>query len=293
MKRLAISFSGGRSSAVMTRLAVQQYSATHDIVVTFANTGAEHPNTLDFVRDFDRHTGIPVVWIEAEVNPEQGQGTRARIVTHETASRDGRPFEDVVAKYGVPGPGLPQCTSRLKLEPMQAYLRYDLGWEAGSYQTAIGLRADEMDRVNYNGLISGQLIYPLIDAGITKAQVLAVMAQESWDLDLPGEHYGNCVTCWKKSDRKLYTIAQDDPLWFDLFARLERTYGEHKAQGERRVFYRRERAAGDVVYEALRYNFERYEDDRQTSLWQLDPHLDLGGGCGDSCEIYADEEDDQ
>ena len=216
MKRLAISFSGGRSSAVMTRLAVQQYSATHDIVVTFANTGAEHPRTLDFVHDFEQNTGINVVWIEAEVNPEQGQGTRARVVTYETASRDGRPFEDVVAKYGVPGPGLPQCTSRLKLEPMQAYLRYDLEWTANSYQTAIGLRADEMDRINYRGLVSGQLIYPLIDAGITKGQVIAAMAREPWDLDLPGEHYGNCVTCWKKSDRKLYTIAQDDRSWFDL-----------------------------------------------------------------------------
>jgi len=275
----------------MTRLAVQQYSASHDIVVTFANTGAEHPRTLDFVRDFETHTGIAVVWIEAEVNPEQGKGTRARVVTYETASRDGRPFEDVVAKYGIPGPGLPQCTSRLKLEPMQAYLRHNLGWEACSYQTAVGLRADEMDRVNYNALISGQLVYPLIDAGITKAQVIAVMAQESWDLDLPGEHYGNCVTCWKKSDRKLYTIAQDDSGWFDLFSRLERTYGTHKASGERRVFYRRERAAGDVVHEALRYDFERYEDDKQTSLWSLDPHLDLGGGCGDSCEIYADNQE--
>lgn len=286
-KRLSISFSGGRSSAVMARLAWQRYSPTHDIVVTFANTGAEHAETLRFVRDFEVHTGIPVVWIEAEVNPEQGKGTRARVVTYETASRDGRPFEDVVAKYGVPGPGLPQCTSRLKLEPMQAYLRHNLGWEAGSYQTAIGLRADEMDRVSYQGLVSGRIIYPLIDAGITKAQVLAAMAQEPWDLNLPGEHYGNCVACWKKSDRKLYTIAQDDPAHFDLFARLEAAHGMHKTEGSPRRFYRRERSALDIVREAHTLSFERYEDDRQLSLWSLDP-LDLGGSCGESCEIGTD-----
>jgi len=37
--RLAISFSGGRTSAVMTKLCVDKFSNTHDIEITFAHTG--------------------------------------------------------------------------------------------------------------------------------------------------------------------------------------------------------------------------------------------------------------
>lgn len=37
--RLAISFSGGRTSAYMTDMLLGRYRDTHEVVVTFANTG--------------------------------------------------------------------------------------------------------------------------------------------------------------------------------------------------------------------------------------------------------------
>ena len=63
--KLAISFSGGRTSAVMTKLCVDKFSETHDIAITFANTGSEHENTLKFVDQCDKHFGWNVVWVEA------------------------------------------------------------------------------------------------------------------------------------------------------------------------------------------------------------------------------------
>ena len=63
--KLAISFSGGRTSAVMTKLCVEKFKDTHDIAIIFANTGCEHENTLDFVNKCDKHFGWGVVWIEA------------------------------------------------------------------------------------------------------------------------------------------------------------------------------------------------------------------------------------
>ena len=47
--RLAISFSGGRSSAVMAKLCIDRYRDTHDILVAFVNTGQEMEDTLRFV----------------------------------------------------------------------------------------------------------------------------------------------------------------------------------------------------------------------------------------------------
>ena len=102
--RLAISFSGGRTSAVMTKLCVDKFSKTHDIAIVFANTGCEHDNTLKFVDQCDKHFGWNVVWVEAVVNPEKGKGIRHKMVTFKTASRNGKPFQDYIKKEGLPGP---------------------------------------------------------------------------------------------------------------------------------------------------------------------------------------------
>jgi hypothetical protein len=285
-RRIAVSFSGGRSSAVMTKMVIDRYRSTHDVCVIFANTGAEHPATLDFVDAADRAWEFGVHWIEAVINPEHGIGPRARRVDYHTASRSGEPFRAYVAKHGVPHAGMPQCTSRLKLDPMRHYIRHVIGWSPGTYRTAVGIRADEMDRVSAAAMAEG-VWYPLVDAGIGKEEVGAIMAREPWDLALPGDHYGNCVTCWKKSDRKLFTIARDDPTWFDLFAALERDHSEHKAlEGAPRRFYRRNRSTMDVLREASEYTGALYSDSTQRTLW--DEGLDIGSGCGESCEIYSD-----
>lgn len=293
-QRLSISFSGGRSSAVMLNLTYAREIQRRPVVVTFANTGAEHPATLDFVRDVETHWNIPIVWIESEINPIMGIGNKARVVTHETAARNGEPFEAAVAKHGVFNRTSPACTRELKTVPIRAYLRDVMGWELRSYSQALGIRADEADRINFDKLESGEIIYPLVDAGYTKEMVGAYMKRQPFDLQLPGDHYGNCVTCWKKTDRKLYSIAQDDPAHFNLFARLENSYGHIRHKGSKAAndevfkFFRRNRSATDIVRESQTVNFERYSDTRQLSMWDL--MLDVGGGCGDSCEIDTDEE---
>jgi len=121
--RLAISFSGGRSSAVMLYLCLKKYRDTHDILITFANTGCEHEETLRFVNAVDRNFADgKVVWIESVIGPE-GVGAKAKVVNYETAARGGEPFETFIAKHGVPGPSHPQCNSRLKADPMLDYRR--------------------------------------------------------------------------------------------------------------------------------------------------------------------------
>ena len=289
--RLAISFSGGRSSAVMLKLCLEKYSKTHDILITFANTGCEHEETLRFVDAVDRHIADgKVVWIEAEIHGK-GKGPTAKVVTFETASRNGEPFEAAIAKHGVFCRTHPQCTSRLKEEPMISYRRSQ-GWTAGSYDTAIGIRADEIDRCSSKAK-EKRFIYPLVEAGYGKEQVNLYLQQFDWDLKIPNDAYGNCVWCWKKSQRKLMTLAQDDPAIFDLPGNMERTYGMvnngKTEQTEPRVFFRGRKSAQDILKLSQTEEFERYVDAEYHQRELFDPDLDVGGGCGESCEIGADE----
>jgi len=288
--RLAISFSGGRTSAVMTKLCVEKFGDTHDISICFANTGCEHENTLKFVNDCDKHFGWGVVWLEAVVNPEKGKGVRHKVVNYETASRCGKPFEAVIAKYGIPNKFAPQCTRDTKEAPITSYLR-SKGWNKGSYDTAIGIRADEMDRMNLDE--NKRFKYPLADAGWTKEDVKRECSSWLFDLALEGEHYGNCVWCWKKSLRKLLTLAKDSPRVFDFPRAMEAKYGMTNERTETpRTFFRENRSTVDIIELAKTLNFEPYRDIDQTEMFSMasyDVFLDTGSACGESCEIGADD----
>ena len=132
-KTLIISFSGGRTSAYMTKLLLQERDKWKDVIVLFANTGQEDERTLEFVHNCDVSFGYNTVWIEADVQPEKGKGTSFNVVSYDTASRDGKPFEAVLAKYGIPFTKSPHCTRELKQYPIQAYVR-SLGLKKIEYQ---------------------------------------------------------------------------------------------------------------------------------------------------------------
>ncbi len=259
----------------------------YDIECAFANTGCEHPATLEYVNACDKYWGFNVVWLEAEISPKKGIGVRHKIVTYETASRNGEPFEAYIAKYGIPNQWAPHCTSRLKTEVMESYLRTK-GFRRGkklNYETAIGIRADEMDRVSARAKEYG-IIYPLIRKGYTKQDVLNEVSTWPFQLRLPGEHFGNCQWCWKKSFRKLMTLAVDAPEVFDFPRRMELKYGDFKtenATGGVRVFYRGARTV-ESIFESAKQPFEKYADAIR-SLPQFDPVQDREFDCGASCEI--------
>jgi len=291
--KLAISFSGGRTSAVMTKLCVEKFKDTHDIAITFANTGSEHENTLKFVDQCDKHFGWNVVWIEAVVNPERGKGIRHKVVTYETAARDGEPLEADFAKHGLPGPGWLHCTRDTKELPIKDYLK-SLGWKWGEFWIAIGIRSDEMDRVSQNRE-KLKFVYPLVDAGWTKEDVKAECMSWPFDLDLKGEHYGNCTWCWKKSLRKHMTLALESPEVFDFPRRMEEKYSHITTTNDpnmSRQMFRKNMTTVDIIEMARTTDFEPYVDIDQSQLFSqanYDVFLDTGSACGESCEIGADE----
>jgi hypothetical protein len=290
-EKISISFSGGKTSAYMLAMildAKRRGEIEQEIKVTFCNTGLEHEETLRFVERCDNHFQANVVWLETAVTHGERVGVGYRVVDFKTASRNGEPFEDYIKKYGVPNASYPQCNSRLKVEVMAAFRR-DVGWSKENSSTAIGIRADEMDRIRWESMATDGIFYPCLDAGISKRDVAAYWATMPFNLNIP-EHYGNCVTCWKKSDRKLLTIAKENPAAFDFMDRMERLYGfaggarRDGKEKERRVFFRKHRTAQDIL-ELSRGEFEPFQDG---AFIPFDDELDVGSGCGESCEIGAD-----
>jgi 3'-phosphoadenosine 5'-phosphosulfate sulfotransferase (PAPS reductase)/FAD synthetase len=277
---LFISFSGGRSSAVMAHLLTQtknrfDYS---DVLVLFANTGKEHPATLDFVNDCDKAWGLNIVWLESHVHHGKRKSSTHRITNYEDASRHGEPFEEVIKKYGIPNVKAPHCTRELKLNPLKSYLK-SIGWKG--HKTAIGIRADEIDRCNkdYEEL---NIVYPLIDNGFTKDMVNEYMSQFKFDLKIPNDGWGNCDMCYKKSFRKLYTNIRAQPESINWWAEMEEKYGEGKLG--RSCFYRLNKRALEIAKETqnLPSTFVDYKD----KPLDIFDSLDLGGDCDQGCEVY-------
>jgi hypothetical protein len=274
--RLQLSFSGGATSGFMTKWCLDNLANQYEIVVTFSNTGEEDGRTLAFVDRCDRILGFKTVWLEAVVHPEHGVGTTHKVVTYETATRGGSLFEAAIRKYGIHNKTFPHCTRTLKLQPMTSYLR-SIGWEAGSYTIAIGIRTDETRRVAKTAEAQN-IIYPLIDLEpMDKQDVREWWEEQSFQVGLP-EHRGNCTWCWKKSLRKHLLLLKDDPNALAFPDAMEQQYGAAGAWflGVNRVFFREKRSARDIIKIAA------ITDPTNSRT----PALDDNGGCSESCEIY-------
>jgi hypothetical protein len=257
-----------------------------EIVCLFANTGQENEETLRFVQRCDEAFGLGVVWVEAVVN-DRGKGTSHRVVDFQSASRQGEPFEEVIKKYGIPNQAYPHCTRELKLAPMLDYLK-SIGWDRGSYDTAIGIRADEADRITAD-FQKKRLIYPLIsDVEMTKPRVNAWWKDQPFRLGLKG-YEGNCKWCWKKSLRKHLTLLNENPEWYDFPERMEKKHGlsGHNIDGTKRVFFRQGLSVSDLRKLARESQFTPASDDsvNYEDQMSLGFDLDKSGGCSESCEV--------
>jgi hypothetical protein len=221
-KKLLVSFSGGETSAFMSQWLWRHKQDEYDMIFVFANTSQENKETLVFVERCERHFDFPVVWVEAVINPEMGKGTRSRIVDFESACRNGDVFEAFIAKHGMPNRSNPACSRELKKQTIRAYAR-DLGLKRKDYDVAIGIRIDEVDRMDEN-FKEERLLYPLITMQkMTKPKINFYWSLQPFRLNLKG-YEGNCKVCYKKSLRKLLTIAKETPEKFEWTVKMEEKY---------------------------------------------------------------------
>ena len=113
-----VSFSGGRTSAYMLWRVLQSNGGKlpEETIVCFANTWKEAPETLDFVNECSVQWGVPITWLEYRWAEETKD--RFKVVTYETASRNGEPFFEMIQQNGkpfLPNPVMRICTARLNI----------------------------------------------------------------------------------------------------------------------------------------------------------------------------------
>lgn len=226
-----ISFSGGRTSAYMLKQIIDAWGGTlpEDVRVTFANTGKEMPQTLDFVRDCAARWNVRIHWLEWQPGEH---GRRWREVDYASASRNGEPYKALIDQKGfLPNPVTRFCTTELKIRVMRDFAR-SLGWD--HWTNVIGLRADEPHRVARarNNREAWDNAMPLATAGATKRDVAAFWDRQNWGLALPSVNgttpLGNCDLCFLKSAATIAGIMRDRP-------ELARWWIEAEAEAEARA----------------------------------------------------------
>lgn len=216
-----INFSGGKSSALMVRRAIDAHDGRlpADAHVVFCNTGKERPETLDFVRDCAVFWGVNIVWLERDGSAPES--ARFREVEYETASRRGEPFRELIEeKRCLPDRTKRFCTIELKIWVARDYMR-SLGYE--HWTSMVGLRRDEAKRVyDHRARVEDEWdsAYPLFEASIRKPDVDTYFESSPFTLHLQSWE-GNCDQCFLKGRRKRERIMRDHPASTDWWIEQE------------------------------------------------------------------------
>jgi hypothetical protein len=273
--KTVVSFSGGKTSAYMAWWLKNHTDL--DLAYVFANTGQEHPKTLEFVDRCDREWSLGVVWVEAKVAHGERVGSKANVVNFQTASRDGEPFEEVIRKYGISNHAHPHCTRELKVNPIKSATLDLVGRD---YQMAIGIRVDEIDRMQADAK-EKKIIYPLVSMNPTdKAKVDRFWQAQPFTLEIP-PLLGNCTWCWKKTLRKHLTLIKSNPEIYDFPRRMESQYATAGAGSYERVFFRENRSTDDL-FALVEQPFSAWVEGENLDLFA---ELDAHAGCQESCEV--------
>jgi 3'-phosphoadenosine 5'-phosphosulfate sulfotransferase (PAPS reductase)/FAD synthetase len=227
-----ISFSGGRTSGYMLWRVLQSNGGLPtEAMVCFANTGREDEATLRFVKACQDHWDVPITWLEYQRADEPKD--RFKLVSFETASRNGEPFEATIrAKNYLPNPVTRFCTVEMKIRTMHRYLR-SLGWADGDneWDQFVGIRADEERRVAKirarpsPETVRETMCLPLADAGVTVQDVGAFWDQQPFNLELTTYNgrtlAGNCDLCFLKPAAQIQSLIAEKPERAIWWARME------------------------------------------------------------------------
>lgn len=210
-----ISFSFGRSSAyLLHRVLEANGGLPEEAFVLSCNTGKEEKASLEFGREISERWHVPITLLEYR------PGAQFEVVTFDTASMNGEPFEAIIAQRGgvLPNPRSRYCSSEMKTRTMHRYIR-SLGIE--DWETMIGIRADEPRRVakfRFNPHPETPAEYvriPLADAFVSAHDVGAFWKAQPFDLELPNNNgktmHGNCDLCYLKPAAQVLSLIQEKP----------------------------------------------------------------------------------
>lgn len=220
-------FSCGAASAVATVLAAEKYP---NIEAVYCRVVEEHTDSLRFLDDFVRITGIPVKTI---IN-EKHSGSIYSVFEKAKYIKN---------QYGAP------CTLQLKKEMRRHY-------QKPSDIQIFGYTTDEQDRadrfIDANNDVNTDFI--LISANINKQDCYSRLRQMG--IELPamyklGYSNNNCIGCVKGGMGYWNKIRKDFPENFERMAKLERIIGHSVNKDDK----------GPVYLDELAPNRGRFKDD--------------------------------
>lgn len=197
MPRTVVWFSCGAASAVAARLTLKDVP---DAVLAYCDTGSEHPDNVRFMADVEK-------WL----------GTKVTVLKSDKYRDTWQVFEE--RRYIV-GPKGALCTAEMKKIPRFRFQLPDdvqvFGYVAGEEKRASRFREQNFEV---------DMRTPLIDAGITKADCLAIVRGAG--IELPamyglGYRNNNCIGCPKGGAGYWNKIRKDFPEAFGRMARIER-----------------------------------------------------------------------
>ncbi|MCL2509175.1 MAG: phosphoadenosine phosphosulfate reductase family protein [Oscillospiraceae bacterium] len=229
-----VSLSGGKDSTAML-LMMAERKMPIDIIL-FCDTTVEFPAMHDHLDKLEKHVGIPITRIKAD------KSFAYYLLEHKVAVRNGNPGR---AGYGWAGPRMRWCTSRLKTDVINAYLR-PLKKEYDIVQY-VGIAADELGRVKDKN-------YPLVDWGVTEKQALEYCYVRGFDFGGLYELFDR-VSCWccpLQGLAELRALRTNFPeLWVQLLEWDRRSWRKFRAdysveELERRFAFEEERGAAGL-----------------------------------------------
>lgn len=226
-------FSCGAASAVATKLALEENKKQYkeDFVILYTEVIQEHSDNKRFLLECQE-------WFEQEIIVLKNEKYNGDIFNVFRAKKF------IVSPYGAP------CTTALKKDARKNYQKID-------DTVILGFTYEEtkrMDRfIDSNNDID--VWCPLIDAKLTKADVLAILREEL--IELPtmyklGYKNNNCIGCVKGGQGYWNKIRDDFPEAFDKMAKLEKEIGgkilKRQKDGVKERFFLDDLVPGAGVY---------------------------------------------
>lgn len=239
-----LSYSGGVESTACLLL-------FPDAVPIFADTGWEHRRMYEWLDHVESVTGRQIVRIRRE---------------------DCTLPEYIERQSYAPSPVSRFCTRMFKIEPIDAFLAGRVPCEL-----LIGLNADEADmRTGNHGLAEGVTYrYPLVEAGKTRADCLAVLDSRGLRPRFPRYmKRGGCKGCFFKSRAEYRAMAVMEPGEADEVAELEESI-----QDIRGARY----GIRDGIRSLARFNAEV----RAQKTWEHDGTNDAEGALPTPCGVFC------
>lgn len=193
--RHVLGISGGKDSAA---LAIYMRDRVPEMEYFFTDTGAEVPETIEFLDVLEVYLGKPIARLQNE-----------------------RPFEHLLENlYSgyLPSQRSRWCTREMKIKPFEQFVGND---QCISY---VGIRADE----NRDGYVSTKANidarFPFKEDGIVKADVYRII--EEAGLELPGYYKwrsrSGCYFCFYQRKSEWIGLKENHPDLFEAAKKFEK-----------------------------------------------------------------------